>query len=94
MVLDDEDDDEVQNGDAVEGLMTLQGGIAGLSVKDKEEEGAGEGKKSSGNPGPSVDESEKAHAQQEEEEDAAAAAEEYNSAVFWKNTYAVPIDDT
>jgi len=101
VVLDDDDDES-----AVEGLMTLQGGMAGLSVKDrdtvlsKEDKTEKEGKPSSDDAaamtnGPTTEEAAKKVAQQEEEDAAtASAAEEYNSAVFWKNTYAVPIDDT
>jgi serine/threonine-protein phosphatase 6 regulatory subunit 3 len=101
VVLDDDDDEA-----AVESLMTLQGEMEGLSVKDedtafpKEDTTEKEGNLSTDAPvmmnGPSEEAAKKGLAQQEEEDDAAtaSAAEEYNSAVFWKNTYAVPIDDT
>ncbi|KAL4544102.1 hypothetical protein Ndes2437B_g01894 [Nannochloris sp. 'desiccata'] len=100
VVLDDDDDEAV-----VEGLMTLQGGMAGLSVKDKdtvsteEDKTEKEDKPSSDaaarTVGPTAEESARKVAQQKEDDAAtASAAEKYNSAVFWKNTYAVPIDDT
>jgi serine/threonine-protein phosphatase 6 regulatory subunit 3 len=97
VVLDDEDDDE-DNGiggtaskeaaDAAEGLMNLQGSMAGLSVKEEIEEDAAAN-------GPSSSAAAVAEQAAKEDEDAATASanEEYNSAVFWKNTYAVPIDD-
>ncbi|KAL4539753.1 hypothetical protein Ndes2526A_g02772 [Nannochloris sp. 'desiccata'] len=99
VVLDDDDDEAV-----VEGLMTLQGGMAGLSVKDKdtvsteEDKTEKEDKPSSDaaarTVGPTAEESARKVAQQKEDDATASAAEKYNSAVFWKNTYAVPIDDT
>jgi serine/threonine-protein phosphatase 6 regulatory subunit 3 len=99
VVLADEDDDDVE---AVKGLLTLQGEMAGLSVKEGTSDNAEnadkkknvEGGAAAVANGPTAEETAaKAEARKEEEKDAATAAEEYNSAVFWKNTYEVPIDD-
>ena len=82
---------------AAEGLVSLSEGMEGLTVKEEQEEEDGGGKEnneSSGGGGGGVAEGdEDTEPQATPGEESEESAQEFNSNVFWKSTFAVSIDD-